>query len=120
MDDRLGFIKHKGESILLVDFSRCPKRDMLALLDRIQATVARQPRNSVLSLADFTDAQVDKEVAQQIKKVLTLDRPYVKRSAWVGTATLPKVFYENFKSFSQRDIPLFETREAALDWLVEK
>ena len=34
-----------------------------------------------------------------------LDRPYVKRSAWVGVESLPHVFYENFKTFSQRDLP---------------
>ena len=118
MDDRLRFIKHQGNSILLVDFSHCPKRDMLTLLEQVQAAIAKQPHNSLLTLADFTDAQVDKEVATEIKKVLTLDRPFVKRSAWVGTASLPKVFYENFKVFSQRDFPTFETREAAMDWLV--
>jgi len=118
--ERLGFINHKGESILLVDFSHCKKHDMLALLNKIQATMAEQPHNSVLSLADFTDAQVDREVAEQIKKVLTLDRPFVKRSAWVGTASLPRVFYENFRAFSQRDFPTFETREQAMDWLIGK
>jgi hypothetical protein len=29
------------------------------------------------------------------------------------------VFYENFKSFSQRELPVFKTREEAMDWLVE-
>jgi len=28
------------------------------------------------------------------------------------------VFYENFKTFSQREIPTFKTREEAMDWLV--
>jgi hypothetical protein len=42
----------------------------------------------------------------------------VKKSAWVGTESLPAVFYENFKSFSQRDFPKFKSREEALDWLV--
>jgi len=49
--------------------------------------------------------------------VLVLDRPYVKKSAWIGTENLPRVFYENFKSFSQRELPLFKTREEALEWL---
>jgi len=53
-----------------------------------------------------------------MKEVLTLDRPYVKKSAWVGTESLPHVFYENIKSFSQRDFPTFNTREEAMDWLV--
>ena len=53
-----------------------------------------------------------------MKEVLTLDRPYVKRSAWVGTESVPHVYYENFKTFSQRDFPTFKTREEAMDWLV--
>ena len=65
-------------------------------------------------------AHVDKEVATKIKEVLVFDRPYVKKSAWVGTENLPHVFYEHFKSFSQRDFPTFPTREAAMDWLVEE
>ena len=118
MDERLRFTKHRDTNILLIDFSHCAKRDLLELLPQVQAVIAKQPHNSVLTLADFTEAQVDKEVATEMKRVLTLDRPFVKRSAWVGTASLPKVFYENFKTFSQRDFPTFETREAAMDWLV--
>jgi hypothetical protein len=57
-------------------------------------------------------------VATKIKEVLVLDRPYVKKSAWIGTHSLPRVFYESFKNFSQREIPTFETREEAMDWLV--
>jgi hypothetical protein len=58
-------------------------------------------------------------VATKIKEVLVRDRPYVKRSAWVGTEGLPHVFYEHFKSFSQRELPIFKTREEAMEWLVQ-
>jgi hypothetical protein len=84
----------------------------------IRASVAQHPPGSVLVLADFAGAQIDKQVATRVKEVLVLDRPYVKRAAWVGTESLPKVFYEHFKSFSQRDLPTFKTREEAMDWLV--
>ena len=58
-------------------------------------------------------------MATRIKEVLVLDRPFVKRSAWVGTESLPLVFVEHFKNFSQRDFPAFKTREEAMDWLVK-
>ena len=115
---RLRFVKHKGRVIFLIDFSHCSEKEMLLLLDQVRAAVARHAPGSVLALADFTDAAVDKNVATKIKQILVLDRPYVKRSAWVGTESLPHVFYENFKSFSQRDFPIFHTREEAMDWLV--
>ncbi len=90
------------------------------LLEQVRADIARHAPGSVLVLADFTGAQIDKKVATRIKEVLVLDRPYVKRSAWVGTESLPRVFYEHFKSFSQRELPLFKTREEAMEWLVSE
>jgi len=118
LDDRLRFVKHKGQVIYLVDFSHCTAKEMLLLLDQVRVDVARHARGSLLTLGDYTEAQIDKTVATKIKEVLTLDRPYVKRSALVGTESMPHVFYENFKSFSQREIPTFKTREEAMDWLV--
>lgn len=119
-NERLHFIKHKGHAIFVFDFHDCTAKEMLILLDQIKAAVARHAPGSVLVLADFSGAHVDKTVATRIKEVLVFDRPYVKRSAWVGTESLPHVFYENFKSFSQRDFPTFKTREEAMDWLVQE
>jgi len=115
---RLRFVKHKGQAIFLIDFSHCQGKEMLVLLDQVRADVSAHAPGSVLTLADFSGAKIDKAVSTKIKEVLVLDRPYVKKSAWVGTDSLPHVFYENFKSFSQRDFPTFETREEAMDWLV--
>jgi hypothetical protein len=103
----------------VIDFSHCAAKEVLLLLDQVRADIARHEPGSVLSLADFTGAEIDKKVATRTKEVLVLDRPYVKKSAWVGTESLPHVFYENFKSFSQRELPTFKTREEAMDWLVE-
>ena len=118
LDDRLQFVEHKGQTIFVVDFSNCSSKEMMVLLDLVRADVAGHAPGSVLTLADFSGAQVDKTVATHIKEVLTFDRPYVKKSAWVGTEGLPNVFYEHFKSFSQRELPTFKTREEAMDWLV--
>jgi hypothetical protein len=120
LDERLRFIKHKGQAIFILDFSHCSGKEMLLLLDQVRADVARHAPGSVLTLADFSGAHVDKAVATKIQEVLVFDRPYVKKSAWVGTEDVPHVFFEHFKSFSQRDFPTFPTREAAMDWLVEE
>ena len=117
-EDRLRFIKHKGHAIFLIDFSHCKETEILLLLEQVRAIVSRHAKGTVLTLGDFTDAEVDRAVATRLKEVLTLDRPYVKRSAFVGVESMPHVFYENAKSFSHRDIPAFKTREEAMDWLV--
>jgi hypothetical protein len=120
IDERLRFIKHKGHAIYLIDVTHCTAKEMLVLLEMIRADIARHAPGSLLTLVDITGAEIDKKVATRIKEVLVLDRPYVKRSAWVGTESVPHIFYEHFKSFSQRDLPPFKTREEAMDWLVNE
>jgi len=118
MDDRIYFVEHKGMQILLLDFSHTTAQQMQLLLEHVRITVAQHARESLLTLADFTEATVDHAVATKIKEVLTLDRPFVKKTAWVGTESIPHAFLENFHSFSQREIVTFKTREEAMDWLV--
>jgi len=118
--ERISFVTHKGKPIMVVDLSHCEAREILLLLDEAQRTVARHERGSLLTLGDMTGAHIDRAVATRMKEVLTLDRPFVKRSAWVGTESVPHVYYENIKTFSRRDFPAFKTREEAMEWLVEE
>jgi len=119
MENRIRFITHKDKRVLLVDCSHCPAEDLEQFARLVPARVTVEPRGSVLLLADFTGVKIDKKGIERIKPALVFDRPYLKRSAWVGTENLPKVFHEHMKSFSQRDLPLFKTREEALDCLVQ-
>jgi hypothetical protein len=118
MDDRIHFIEHKGKQILLFDFSHATASQMQLLLEYVRVTVAKHARESLTVLADFEGAEIDHAVAMKIKEVLALDRPFVKKAAWIGAEHIPNAFMENFHSFSQRDIVTFKSREEALDWLV--
>ena len=120
MKNRIRFISHKGKQILLADGSNCSPKSWSKLRSLVQSKVTAEPRGSVLLLADFTGSKIDKKSLESLKPALVIDRPYLKRSAWVGTESLPKIFYEHMKSFSQRELPTFKTREEALDWLVEE
>ena len=110
MEERVRFVTHRGQQILLVDVSHCTAEEVAALARLVPTYVAAQPRGSVLLLADFSGAKFDKAAIEALKQATVFDRPHLKRSAWVGTDTLPSVFYENIKSFSQRDLPKFSTR----------
>ena len=118
LDDRLRFVKHKGQAIFLIDFSHCGSKEILFLLEQARSIIARHAQGSMLTLGDFTGAEIDKKAVTRLKEVLVLDRPFVKRSALVGADSVPHVFLENIKSFSQREFGTFKTREQAMDWLV--
>jgi hypothetical protein len=120
MDERIRFVEHKGKRILLLDFSCATAPEMLPLLMQVQTTVAQQRPKSVLVLADYLGAEVDHRVAIRIKEVLALDRPFVKKAAWLGTEHIPHALIENFHIFSQRETATFKTREEALEWLVRE
>jgi hypothetical protein len=120
MQGRVRFITHKGKRILLADCSNCSSEQLIELAQFVPAEVTTEPRGTVLLLADLTGAQFDRKSIDAMKPALVFDRPHLKRSAWVGAEALPKVFHEHLKAFSQRDLPIFRTREEALDWLVEE
>jgi len=119
MEDRIRFISYKGKKILLVDLSHCTAVEVEKISKLVPAFATIEPRESLLLLGDFTGAQINRKAADRIKLDAVLDRPHIKRSAWVGTEAIPHVFFENMKSFTQRELTSFKTREEALDWLIE-
>ncbi len=118
--ERVQFIVYKDQRVLVLDFTGCTPEEVKSVSDQAMRVITAQPENSVLVLADFTGAQLTKDAANRIKEVTTYDRPYVKRAAWIGAETLPKVLYEAIKTFSQREFPTFPTRQQALDYLVQE
>ena len=118
MEERIRFVDHHGQQILLVDVTNCTPAEMIEIGRLVPSYVSSEPRGSVLLLADFTGSKFDKSAVETLKQATVFDRPHIKRSAWVGTEGMPKVFYDNLKAFSQLDLPTFRTREEALDWLV--
>ena len=118
MEERIRFVTHRGRQVLLVDVTHCTTAELIELGQLVPRYVSAEPRGSVLLLADFTGSKFDKAAVETLKQATVYDRPHIKRSAWVGIESMPKVFYENLKAFSQRDLPTFSTREEALDWLV--
>jgi hypothetical protein len=119
MEDRIRYITHKGKPILLVDLSHCSAAEVEKISQLLPSFVTVEPRGSVLILGDFTGAEINHKAADRIKLAAVFDRPHIKRSAWVGTDSIPHVFFEGMKSFTQRDLTSFKTREEALDWLVK-
>ena len=120
MEERIRFIDHRGQQVLFVDITNCTTAEMIELGRMVPGYVSSEPRGSVLLLADFTGSKFDKSALETLKQATVFDRPHIKRSAWVGVESMPKVFYDNLKAFSQRDLPAFKTREEALDWLVSE
>jgi hypothetical protein len=116
--NRIRLITYAQKEILLVDCSGCAASEMFKIIDEVPNQVRNYPRGSVLLLADFSNAEFNRDVVERLKVATVFDRPHLKRSAWVLTSNLPPVLYEAIKTFSGRELPIFATREEALGYLV--
>jgi len=116
--DRIRFITHREQRVLLIDFTNCNPKEVAEISDQVPATVIQEPAASVLALADFTGAEFSREAVERIKIATAIDKRYIKRAAWVLASNLPKTLYDSVRIFSGRDFPIFATREAALEYLV--
>jgi hypothetical protein len=118
MAERIRFIDHQGKKILLVDLSNLPPGEFEKLVHQVPDYVTVQPRGSVLVLTDFTAAVFNRDTIRAVKETAVFDKPFIKKSALIGTETFPVEFYEELKNFSRRELLIFRTRDEALNWLV--
>jgi hypothetical protein len=116
--ERIRYISHGEHRVLLLDFTNCTPEQVAEIADHVPALVTQEPAKSVLVVADFTGAEFTREAVERIKVATAIDRPYIKRAAWVLDANMPKAMYDSVRTFSARDFPVFSTREEALQHLV--
>lgn len=120
MSDRIRFITHQGKQILLVDLSHCEAALVEKILRELPDVVSKRPRGSVLIFSDFTAATFDAEAFRALKETAVFDKPYIKKTAWIGTESLPEDFAKSLTSYSRREFPTFGSREEALAWLTRE
>jgi hypothetical protein len=99
---RIQFITHQAKQILLVDLSNCSVGEVEKIARTVPEVVTTRQRGSVFILSDFTGASFDEEAVRAMKEAAVFDKPYVKKSAWVGAETFPRLFSESLRSFSRR------------------
>jgi hypothetical protein len=119
MPDRIRSIYERGKEILLVDVSNCRPSEVDAVAQTIPSHVCMKARGSVLLLVDFSGASLDAEAIRTMKESAVFDKPYIKKSTWIGAEDFPPEFYAEITSYARRDMPIFNSRERALDWLLQ-
>jgi hypothetical protein len=119
VEERIRFVQREGKRILVVDLSECTAREAEETTRRVPDIVTAEPRGSLLILTDFKGSSFDSAALRAIKETAVFDKPFVKKSALVGTLSLPREFHDEMEKFSRRDFAIFATREEAMQWLVQ-
>lgn len=114
----LSLVDEKGKQILFVDCSNCSAGEVEAIAHAVPDYVTGQPLGSVLVLVDCTGASIDAAALRAIKEAAVFDKPYIKKTAWLGTRGFLKEAWDAVEIFSGRKVTTFNTRQEALTWLV--
>lgn len=91
---RIRIITHQGKQILIVDFSNCAADRIEEIVRKVPEVVTSHPRGSVLILSDFTGASFNDEAIRAMKEAAVFDKPYIKKTAWLGAAYIPSEFID--------------------------
>ena len=116
---RVRFIDHLGVRVLFINYSHCDVAMLKAVAEEGHRVIAREEPNSVLTLNDVTGTTFDKESVAVVQAKVAANAPYVRRAAVIGIQGLQRLIYEGVQAFSKRRIPHFDTRQEALNWLVQ-
>jgi hypothetical protein len=119
--ERIRFIDHKGQRILVLDFSGIRDSDeALRTIEQAKREVARHPLGSLRIATLVREARYNSATLQGLKELAASNAPYVRASAVVGMSPLHRIAYQAVMLFSRRKIPTFEQETDALDWLVQQ
>ncbi|HEX7151693.1 MAG TPA: hypothetical protein VF618_09415 [Thermoanaerobaculia bacterium] len=116
-----GWQVHRGKRFLYCDFSNFG-RDVAGLKAEVEAAdaeIVKQPKDTVLALADLRGTVTSSEVVDLFKHSAVRTKGYVKKQAVVGISGIQKVLAQAVAWFSRQALVLFDNADDAKDWLAD-
>ena len=116
--DRLSTLHHRGVPIVVVDYSGIKDHtESLELIWSSSAKIVAEPPGSVRVLMAIQDAHISPQILGPLKEAALRNKPHLKGVAVVGLSGLLRVIYVTMSKLMEMEMPAFDSREDALDWL---
>ena len=115
------WIQHKGKRILYMDIASQTTEEFIDITERIKQVVLKEPPKSIYCLVNVKDGKFNNDIINIIKVFAKETEPYVKITASIGVEGLKKIIHSGIILFTgNKNLILKDTKEEALDWLVEQ
>lgn len=112
-------VEHQGRRIVFMDLSNISDPNTaFPLVDRNHELVRAEPAGSVLTLTYVANSRFNREIIAALTDLAKRNKPYVKAGAIVGITGIQKAVYIALTRLTGRNMPAFDTVEAAQAWLV--
>jgi hypothetical protein len=114
------WMTHKGVTFIYCNFTdfHTDVEGLRAEVEAVDAKICRQPENTVLALADLTQTTASRKVVDLFKQSAARTKKHVRKQAVVGVTGIRKLLAQAVAQFSGQTLVLFDTVEAAKEWLV--
>ena len=113
------WIRWNNTAVLHLDYANF-KLDIEGLRAEVleaDAEILREPKGSVLALIDLRNTVASGAVVSMFKDSSAITTPFIRRHALIGVSGLKRYLADKVAQLAGRPMRLFETEEAALDWL---
>ena len=115
------WIRWNNVAVLHLDYANF-KHDIEGLRAEVQeadAEILREPAGSVLALIDLRNTVASGAVVSLFKTSSAITTPFIRRHALLGVTGIKRYLADKVAQLAGRPMRLFETEEAALDWLTQ-
>ena len=118
--ERTRLIRHGGRDVVLIDLVNASSADILDEVPRARDFIAARSGDALLTLTDVTGARYDADALDAMKRLATENKDRVRASAVVSDNAAQRAAVSLVSFFARRRFQSFDTRDAALDWLVKR
>jgi hypothetical protein len=116
-------IEYQGKQIVELDFQNYTFKDVAeiqTIMTEAKKIICAQPEKSVITMTNCTGLRFSPEIIELFTDFTKQNKPYVKVGAVIGITGLQKLAYNAIMRFSGRNIPIFDERQEALEWLTRQ
>ena len=117
--DRVEWIEYKNKEILYCDFKGLNDDDLVKLIKHIDELVVNLGKKDLLKINDVRGQYTTATVLPEIKRSSQLQKPFIKKSAYVGITGVKKVLLKAINRLSSIGAKPFTNIDEAKDWLIE-
>lgn len=114
------FTSQYGKEIFELNFSYEDISEAVPLIEECARQIRQRPENSVLTLTTVAEGKFNTELVEKLKGLTKGNGPYVRRAAVVGITGVYKIVMTAVNIFSKREFKLCESKEEAIQYLLEE
>ncbi|MBN1185814.1 MAG: hypothetical protein JXB49_26265 [Bacteroidales bacterium] len=119
MAGKIEWITHEGRKILFNDRSGLRNEEIKENVKSAVDLIMSLPQGDILYLIDNSNTIITPELKEYISKAAKTINPKVKKTAVLGASRSQQIMLNIYSATTGMNIRLFDTKEAALKYLVK-